>query len=102
MLKDMIGPKKITILETGCVADTRYEHKYKAKIQQHRSPCQILEKEGHEAVYPILRETQGSVFNCFKAVMSAVGVQYLQQMVIAGKLHNRAVTSLSRIISLIF
>ena len=29
-LKDMIGRKKMTILEIGYVADTRYEDKYKA------------------------------------------------------------------------
>ena len=47
-LKDMIGRKRITILEIGYVADTRYEDKYKARVQQHSSLCQILEKEGHE------------------------------------------------------
>ena len=35
ILKDMIGPQKITTLEIGYVADTRYDNKYKAKIQQH-------------------------------------------------------------------
>ena len=29
-LKDMIGPEKITILEIGDIADTRYDDKYKA------------------------------------------------------------------------
>ena len=38
-LKDMIGRKKIAILEIGCVADIRYENKYKAKVQQHRLLC---------------------------------------------------------------
>ena len=41
--KEMIGRQKITILAIGYVADTRYDDKYKAKIQQHRSLCQILE-----------------------------------------------------------
>ena len=40
LLKDMTGPKKITILEIGYVANTRYEDKYKAKFLQHRSLCQ--------------------------------------------------------------
>ena len=48
-VKDMIGRKKIAILEIEYVADTRYEDKYKAKILQNRSLCHILEKEGHEA-----------------------------------------------------
>ena len=75
-LKEIIGRKKITILEIGYVADTRYDDKYKAKIQQHRSLCQILEKEGHEVkLYPIILGTQGSVFDCFKAAMTAVGVK---------------------------
>ena len=43
-LKEMIGQKKIIILEIGYVADTRYDDKYKAEIQQHRSRCQIMEK----------------------------------------------------------
>ena len=29
MLKDMIDPRKITHLEIGYIADTRYEDKYK-------------------------------------------------------------------------
>ena len=33
-LKEMIGQKKITTLEIGYVANTRYDGKYKAKIQQ--------------------------------------------------------------------
>ena len=99
MLKEMIGRKKITILEIGYVADTRCDDKYKAKIQQHRSLCQILEKEGHEVkLYPIILGTQGSVFNCFKAAVSAVGVQGPQQMTLARELHDHAVTSLSKII----
>ena len=49
MLKDIIGPRKITILEIGYVADTKYEDKYKAKI--HKSLCQMLEKEGHEVEF---------------------------------------------------
>ena len=98
-LKEMIGRKKITILEIGYVADTRYDDKYKAKVQQHRSLCQILEKEGHEVkLYPVILGTQGSVFNCFKAAMSAVGVQGPHQMALARKLHDHAVTSLSKII----
>ena len=62
-LEKMIGRKKITVLEiTGYVADTRYDDKYKAKIQQHRSVCQILEKKWHEVkLYPIILGTQGSV-----------------------------------------
>lgn len=52
-LKDMIGQKKITILEIGYVADTRNEDKYKVKIQQHKALCQILGQEGHEVkLYP--------------------------------------------------
>ena len=71
----MIGRKKITILEIGYVADTRYDDKYKAKIQQHKSLCQILEKEGHKVkLHPTILGTKGSVFDCFKAAMSAVGV----------------------------
>ena len=67
-IKDMIGREKITILEIGHVADTKYDDKCKAKIQQHRSLCQILGKEGHEVkLHPINLGTQGSVFNCFKA-----------------------------------
>ena len=67
--------------------------------QQHRSLCQILEKEGHAVkLYPIILGTQGSIFNCFKAAMSAVGVQGPQQMALARKLHDHAVTSLSKII----
>ena len=98
-LKEMIGRKEITILGIGYIADARYEDRYKAKIQQHRSLCQILEKEGHEVMlYPITLGTQGSVFNCFKAAMSAVGVQGPQQMALARKLHDHAVTSLSKII----
>ena len=78
-VKDMIGGKKITILKIGYVADTRYEDKYKAKVQQHRSLCQILEKEGHEVkLYLIILGTQGSVY--FKAARSAVGVQGPRQM----------------------
>ena len=98
-LKEMIGRKEITILEIGYVADTRYDDKYKAKIQQHRSLCQILEKEGHEVMlYPIIPGTQGSIFNCCKAAMSAVGVQGPQQTALARKLHDHAVTSSSKII----
>ena len=41
---------------------------------------------------------QGSVFKCFKAAMSAVGVLGLQQMALARKLHDHAVTFLSKII----
>ena len=100
-LKDMIGRKRITILEIGYVTDTRYEDRYKAKVQQHRTLCQILGKEGHEVkLYPNILGTQGSVLNCFKAAMSAVGIQGLQQMALAGKLHDHAVTSLSKIIRL--
>ena len=81
MLKDTLGPKKITDLEIGYAADTRYEDKYKARIQQHRSLCQVLEIEGHEVkLYPIILEMQGSVFNCFKSAMSAVGIQAPQQV----------------------
>ena len=76
MLKDTIGPKKITIMEIGYIADTKYEDKYQAKIQQHKSLCQILEKEGHEVeLYPIILGTQVSAFNCFKAATSAVGAR---------------------------
>ena len=97
--KEMIGRKKITILEIGYVADTRYDDKYKAKVQQHRFLCQTLEKEGHEVkLYPIILGTQGSVFNCLKTAMSAIGVQGPQQMALARKLHDHAVTSLSKII----
>ena len=97
-IKDMIGGKKITILEIGYVADTRYDDKYKAKIQQHRSFCQILEKEGHEVkLYPIILGTQDSVFSCFKAAMSAIGFQGPQQMALARKLHGHAATCLSKI-----
>ena len=96
-VKDMIGGKKITILKIGYVADTRYEDKYKAKVQQHKSLCQILEKEGHEVkLYLIILGTQGFVY--FKAAMLAVGVQGPRQMALARKLHNHAVTSLSKII----
>ena len=97
--KEMVALKKITILEIGYVADTRSDVKYKARIQQHKSLCQILEKEGHEVkLYPIILRTQGSGFNCFKAAMSAVGVQGPQQMAFARKLHDHAATSLSKII----
>ena len=47
-------------------------------------------------LYPIILGTQGSVFNCFKAAMSAVGVQGPQQMALAKKLYDHAVTSLSK------
>ena len=81
MLKDMIGTKTMRILGNGYVPDTRCEDRYKAKIQQHRSLCQILGKEGHEVeLYPIILGTQGSVFKCLKAAMSVVGVQGPQQM----------------------
>ena len=93
-IKDMIGQKKITILEIGFVVDTRYD-KYKAKIQQYRSLCQILGKEGLEVkLYPIILKKQGSVFNCFEAAMSAVAVQGPEQMALVMKLQNHAVTSL--------
>ena len=75
-LQDMIGRKKITILEFGYVADTRYEDKHRAKVVRHKSLCQILEKEGYEVkLYRIILGTQGSIFNCVKAAMTAVGVQ---------------------------
>ena len=94
-LKNMIDQKKLTILEIGYVADTRYGDKYKAKTLQHRSLCQTLEKEGHGVkLYPIILGRQGSVFDCFKAAMSAGGVQGPQQMALARKLHDPAVTSL--------
>ena len=48
LLKDSIGPGKVTILEIGCIAKTRFDDKYQANTQQHRSLCQILDKEGHE------------------------------------------------------
>ena len=81
------------------MADTRYEDMYRAKVQEHKSLCQILEKEGHEVkLYPLILGTQGSVFNCFKAAMTAVGVQGPQQTALARKLHDHAVTSLSKII----
>ena len=72
----MIGPKEDHNLEIGSVAGTRYDDKYKVKIQQHRSFCQILVKERHEMkLYPDVLGKQGSVFNCFSVAMSAVGVQ---------------------------
>ena len=98
-IKDMIGRKKITILEIEYVADSRYEDKYKAKVQQHKCLCWILEKEGHEVkLYPIILGTQESVFDCFKAAMLAAGVRSPQKMVLARELHHHAVTSLSKII----
>ena len=49
LLKDMIGSRKITIAETGHVADTSYNDKCEVGMQQHRSLCPILgRKEGHE------------------------------------------------------
>ena len=46
MLKDMIGRKKITILEIGYIADTRHEDKYKAKICNTDLYARSLERKG--------------------------------------------------------
>ena len=91
MLRDMIDPKTISFLEVYYVADIEYEEQYKAKLQQHRSLCRILEKEGHEVKpYPIILEMQGSIFHPLKAAMTAVSVQSPQQMALARKLHDHA------------
>ena len=72
----MIGPKKITTLEIGYGANTRFDDNYRARFQQHNSLCQILEKERHdEYLHPIILGMQGFVLNCFKAAITAVGVQ---------------------------
>ena len=72
-LKDMIGAEKTIILEIRYVADTGHDDKCKAKIQQYRSLCHILEEEGHGVkFYPIILMTQASFFYCFKAAISAV------------------------------
>ena len=46
MLEDMIGPRKITILEIGYVADIRYEDKYKVKISYTDLSARSLIRKG--------------------------------------------------------
>lgn len=79
------------------MAGTKYDDKFKANIQQHRSVRQILEKEGYEVnLQPIIPRTQGSigsVFDCFKAAR----VDDSQQAIPAG-LHDHGLTSWAEII----
>ena len=74
------------------MAETRYDDKFKANTQQHRSLCQILEKEGYERNLQLLilrtQGSTGSVFDCFKAAR----VNGPQQAILA-RLHDHAVTS---------
>lgn len=94
MLKDMIGPQKVKTLEIGCVAYKGYEDKY--KIQ---SLCQSLDNKRHDVyLYPIILGLQGSVFNCFKAAMTALAVQSPRQVALGRMLHDHAVTLLAKII----
>ena len=63
-------------MEIEHVADTRYDDKYKAKVQLHRALCQILREKGvKQNLYLAILEKQRIVFECLKAAMTAVGVQ---------------------------
>ena len=74
--QDIISTQEVTHLEIRNVANTKYDEMYNAKIQQDRSLCHVYEKEGYEMiVHPVILGVQGSVFNCFKAAMTAFGVQ---------------------------
>ena len=67
-----IGPRKITIVEIGYVAETRYDDKLKAKIQQHKVLCDLLTREWRDVEFcPIILGTQGSVLKCFSKAMLA-------------------------------
>ena len=81
----------------------RSRHKIWRHIQGQDQATQITlrsqVKEGYGAkLYTIILGMQGSIFHCFKAAVSAVGVQGPQEMALARKLHAHAVTSLSKII----
>ena len=92
LLKDRTAHRRSAQNEIGYVAGTKYDDKFKANIQQHRSLCQILEKEGYEVnLQPIILRTQGSigaVFDCFKAAR----VDDPQQAIPA-RLHDHGLTS---------
>ena len=97
--QDVIRGQKITIVEIGYVADTRYEDKLSTKFDQHKLLCRLLTLEGHDVqVLPIILGTQGAVFECFPKAMTALGVSKSNQMTLARKLSDHALLSLSKII----
>ena len=58
-----------------------------------------LGNKGHDVyLYPIILELQGSVFNCFKAAMTALAVQSPRPVALGRMLHDHAVTLLAKII----
>ena len=97
--QDVIKGQKITIVEIGYVADTRYEDKLSNKFDQHKMLCRLLALEGHEVqILPIILGTQGAVFECFPKAMTALGVSKSNQMTLARRLSDHALLSLSKII----
>ena len=98
-IQDVIRGQKITIVEIGYVADTRYEDKLSNKFDQHKRLCRLLTLEGHEVqILPIILGTQGAVFECFPKAMTALGVSKSNQMTLARRLSDHALLSLSKII----
>ena len=94
-----IGKQRITVIEVGYVADTRYDDKLNAKLEQHRRFIDLLKREGHEVnFYPIILGTQGFIFKCFERAMAALGVPKSNQLTLAKKLSTHAITTLAKII----
>ena len=97
--QDVIKGQKITIVEIGYVADTRYEDKLSNKFDQHKLLCRLLALEEHEVqILPIILGTQGAIFECFPKAMTALGVSKSNQMTLARRLSDHALLSLSKII----
>ena len=70
LLKDLICPWKVTILEMGYVADTRNDvTSTRPSSSQHRPLCQIPEREGRKANI-INLGMEGSVFKCYDSIRS--------------------------------
>ena len=81
------------------MADTRYDDKLNAKLEQHRQLIDLLKREGHEVnLYPIILGTQGSIFKCFEKAMAALGVPKSNQLTLAKKLSTHVITTSAKII----
>ena len=69
--------KKVTVVEVGYCADTRYHAKLEEKLEQHAQLKGILQSAGHEVdVVPLIFGTTGCIYKSCEGHLRQLGVSH--------------------------
>ena len=69
--------KRVTVVEVGYCADTRYHAKLEEKLEQHAQLKGILQSAGHEVeVVPLVFGTTGCIYKSCEGHLKQLGVSH--------------------------